>query len=80
MDYRQKNKNRHSKTFRGKHRTFFDINYSNIFFDPLPRVMKISNCDLINVSFYIAKETMKKDEKTTLKREKKLQMKQLTKD
>ena len=46
-------------------RTFFDINYRNIFFDPLPRVMKIktkiNKWDLIKLkSFCTAKETINK--------------------
>ena len=46
-------------------RTFFDINYRNIFFDPLPRVMKIktkiNKWDLIKFkSFCTAKETINK--------------------
>ena len=44
-------------------RTLLDINYSKIFFDPLPRVMKIktkiNKWDLIKLeSFCIAKETI----------------------
>ena len=35
---------------------FFDINHSNILFDPLPRVMeikaKINKCDLINLQAF----------------------------
>ena len=46
-------------------RTFFDINHSKIFFDPLPRVMeiktKINKWDLIKLkSFCKAKETINK--------------------
>ena len=46
-------------------RTLFDINRSNIFFDPPPRVMKIktkiNKWDLIKLrSFCIAKETINK--------------------
>ena len=44
-------------------RTLFDINCSNIFFDPPPREMKvktkINKCDLIKLKiFYTAKETI----------------------
>ena len=43
----------------------FDINRSNVFLDPPPRVIKINpkinKCDLISLkSFYIAKETINK--------------------
>ena len=44
-------------------RTLFDINHSNIFLDPPPRVMKIkiNKRDLIKLkSFYTAKETINK--------------------
>ena len=46
-------------------RTFFDINHSNIFLDPPPRVMKITTkinkCNLIKLkSFCTAKETINK--------------------
>ena len=45
--------------------TFFDINHSNIFLDPPPRVMKITTkinkCNLIKLkSFCTAKETINK--------------------
>ena len=53
------------KTVRGKHRKNSDINHSKIFFDPIPRVMKIktkiNKWDLIKLkSFYTAKETINK--------------------
>ena len=46
-------------------RTFFDVNCSNIFFYPLPRIMKmktkINKWDLMKLkSFCTAKETIKK--------------------
>ena len=46
-------------------RTLFDINHSNIFFDPPSRIMtiktKINQWDLIKLKrFCIAKETIKK--------------------
>ena len=41
MDQRPECKGKNYETLRGKHRTLFDISYSNIFFDPPPRVMKI---------------------------------------
>ena len=46
-------------------RTLFDINCSNIFLDPSPRIMeikaKINKWDLIKLkSFYTAKETISK--------------------
>ena len=44
-------------------RTFFDINCSNIFLDPPPRIMKIKikKWDLIKLkSFFKAKKTMNK--------------------
>ena len=46
-------------------RTLFDINHSNIFLDPFPRVMEIkaktNKWDQTQPkSFYIAKETIKK--------------------
>ena len=49
-------------------RTLLDINYSKIFFDPLPRVMKIktkiNNWDLIKLrSFCTGKEIINKKKK-----------------
>ena len=46
-------------------KTLFDVNHSNIFFDPPPRVMeiktKINKWDLMKLkSFYTAKETINK--------------------
>ena len=53
-------------------RTPFDINHSQIFFGPPPRVMeikpKINKWDLMKLkSFCTAKETITKNEKTTLR-------------
>ena len=53
-------------------RTLYDINYSKIPFDPPPIEMEIktktNKWDLMKVkSFCTAKETIKKDEKTTLR-------------
>ena len=41
MDQRPKREAGHYKTLRGKDRILFDINSSNIFFDPPPRVMNL---------------------------------------
>ena len=46
-------------------RTLSDLNHSNIFFDPSPRIMemkqKINKCDLLKLkSFCTAKKTFKK--------------------
>ena len=65
MDYRPKSNTRYYKTLREKHRTLFDINCSNIFFNPLPRVMeikiKINKWNLIKCkSFCKAKDTTDK--------------------
>ena len=56
-------------------RTFSDINHSKIFFDPLPRVMKIktkiNKWDLIKLkSFCTAKETINKMKRQPTKWEK----------
>ena len=56
-------------------RTLFDINLSNIFLDPSPRVMKIeakiNKWDLIKLkSFYAAKKTIKKMKRQPAKWEK----------
>ena len=53
-------------------RTLNDINQSKIFYDPPPRVMeiktKVNKCDLIKLkSFCIAKETISKVKKATLR-------------
>ena len=67
-------------------RTLFDINCSNIFLDPPPRVMKvkmkINKWDLIKLkSFCTAKETMTNKQKDNSQNGRKsLQMKQLTRD
>ena len=51
-------------------RTFFDINHSNILFDPPPRIMKIktkiNKWDLIKIkNFCTANKTIKKNVKIT---------------
>ena len=53
-------------------RTLYDINYSNIFFDPSPRIMEIktniNKRDLLNLkSFCTAKGNDKQNEKATLR-------------
>ena len=53
-------------------RTFFDIDSSNIFYDPPPRVMeiktKMNKWDLIKLkSFCTARRTINKVKKTTLR-------------
>ena len=52
--------------------TLYDINHSNIIYDPPPRVTdiktRIKNWDLIKLnSFYTAKETVSMVKKTTLR-------------
>ena len=52
-------KTRYYKIVRGKHRTFFNINFRDIFFNPSPRVMKIkekiNKWDLINLEVFHSK-------------------------
>ena len=65
MDQRPRCKTGYYKTPRGKHRQNTDINCSNVFLDPSPRVMeikiKINKWDLIKLtSFRTAKETIHK--------------------
>ena len=46
-------------------RTLPDMNHSNIFLHPPPKAIKISKWDIIKLkSFYIAKETIKKNKTT----------------
>ena len=64
-------------------REFFDINHSNIFFDPPPRIMKtkpkINKWDLIILkSFCSAKKTINGTKNNPQNGRKYLQMKQLT--
>ena len=62
-------------------RTLFDLNCSDIFFDPSPRVMeiKINKWDLIKLkSFCTAKETIHKIKRQPTEWEKYLQMMQPT--
>ena len=62
-------------------RTLFDLNCSDIFFDPSPRVMeiKISNCDLIK-RFCTAMKTINKMKRQPREWRKQLQTKHLTKN
>ena len=64
MYSRPKCKARHKKLLeKNTGKTLFDINHSNIFLDPPPRVMKIkiNKWDLIKIKiFCTAKETMNK--------------------
>ena len=52
-------------------RTLFDVNHSKIFFDPLPRVMKIktkiNKWDLMKFKSLHSKGNHKQDKKTTLR-------------
>ena len=66
-------------------RTLFDINHSNIFFGPPPRVMeiktKINKWDLMKLkSFYTTKETINRQKDIPQNGRKYLQMNQWTKD
>ena len=68
MDLRPKYKARYYKTLRGKHRQMlFDINHSNILFDPPPRIrsIKTKRNPIKLKSLYTAKETILKNKKTT---------------
>ena len=64
-DVRKRSKSKLLEIEENTGRTFFDINHSNIFLDPSPRVMetkaKINKWNLIKLkSFYTAKETRNK--------------------
>ena len=66
-------------------RTLFDTNYSKIFLDPPPRVMKIktklSKCDLIKLkSICRAKKTMNETKRQPSEWKKIFPSKQLTRD
>ena len=56
MDERPKCKVQYHKTSRGKHKMLFDINHSNILFDPSRRIMstktKINQWDLIKLKSF----------------------------
>ena len=62
----------HYKTPRGEHRKSSDVNCSNAFFNPSPRIMEIkTKIDKYNLtklkSFCTAKKTINKTKKTTLR-------------
>ena len=63
-------------------RTLFDINHSKIFFNPLPRVVKVENkCDLMKLkSFCYTQETTNKTKGQPSEWEKYLRTNQRTKD
>ena len=59
-------------------RTLLDINYSKIFFEPPPRVMKISKWDVIQLkSFCTTKETINITKRHSYNGRKYLQTRQL---
>ena len=78
MDLRLKPKARYCKTHREKHRqNSLDVNHSDIFFDPPPRLLKIktkiSKWDLIEFKiFCTTKETINKTKRQPIEWEKNL--------